>query len=119
MWMRAYAALVLPLANGRRGEDFRELKLYQLLADKLPSVKPAPCHFLAFSIWNTKEGRLEPMETLIPFLPAVHRDRCAVGALSAYLVWMNDLSGTGHFMSVMKNDLLNLKEKGPQGYEPK
>lgn len=48
---------------------------------------------------------------------SANRDECALGALSSYLVWYNDMSGVS-IINTMFQDLLWLHQHGKDNYDP-
>lgn len=114
--MRRLIQQLLPAADGRRGEDLREIKIAMLQTHHISTVKPTPCHVIGASIRVVKE-RVFNSETLIGWARGKNRDACPVGALACYLVWLLDIRGVP-LLDLMKQDLLQL-QKASGEYKPK
>jgi hypothetical protein len=115
--MRRLIQQLLPAADGRRGEDLREIKIAMLQTHYINTVKPAPCHVVGASIRVVKE-RVFNKETLVGWARAKNRDNCPIGALACYLVWLIDIRGVPLF-DLMKQDLINLECNNKDTYNPK
>ncbi|NBU34203.1 hypothetical protein EB118_08765 [bacterium] len=114
--MRSSIEAALPSADARRGMDLRQIRLGMLSASLMNRVKPMPCTVIGASLFRSKGPRNK--ENQVGWLRSSDRERCPIGALARYFVWMNDLSGV-NFLATMKSDLLDLLRDGPTGYNPK
>lgn len=115
--MRRLIQQILPAADGRRGEDLREIKIAMLQTHYINAVQPAPCHVIGASLRVVKE-RIINNETLIGWARSKNRDCCPVGALACYMVWLLDVQGLP-LLDIMKQDLTSLQNNGPPNYKPK
>lgn len=106
--MRRLIQQILPAADGRRGEDLREIKIAMLQTHHIKTVSPTPCHVVGASIRVVKE-RVFNGETLIGWARSKNRDSCPIGALACYLVWLLDIQGVP-LLELMKKDLTYLNE---------
>lgn len=116
--MRRLIQQLLPAADGRRGEDLREIKIAMLQTHYLNKVGPAKCHVVGASIRVVKE-RIFNNETLVGWGRAKNRDECPIGGLACYLVWLLDIQGVP-LLDLMKQDLINLQNlTQKESYKPK
>jgi len=92
--MRNYVLMLVGDACGRRGGEIRDFKPSLMMVRELPDVGPAKCSAIAISIRKFKEGNSSSAhnELLTGFMRHKNRLQCPIGALAAYLVWLNDLS---------------------------
>lgn len=90
---------------GRRGGDLRNLRLSMLFCHKLPNTRPVrSCPVIGASLRHVKECH-ENVEHLLGWARARNRWSCPLGALAAYLVWLNDGAGGRSLLSEIRRDL--------------
>lgn len=78
---------------GRRGADLRSIRLSMLFTHALPKTEPIKtCRVIGASLRHVKECH-ENVEHLLGWARAKNRWECPLGALAAYLVYINDIAG--------------------------
>lgn len=104
--VKSLLAALLNNSMGRRGGDVRNIDLRTLFLYHLKTVSPAPCFVVGISLRDVKEDDiLYDKEHLFGLIRNKIRTHCAVGALAAYLVWLNDLSGELNIIHSIREDL--------------
>jgi len=117
--MKALLAALLNNSMGRRGGDVRNIDLRTLFLYHLKPVGPCPCYVVGISLRDVKEDDiLYDKEHLFGLIRNRIRTHCAVSALAAYLVWLNDLSGEINLLHSIREDLEAAMACHPKPHPP-
>lgn len=109
--MRGMLFHCLQKAIGRRGADIRNLRLAMLFMHRLPQVRPVSvCPVIGASLRHVKEYS-ENVEHLLGWVRSKDRMSCPIGALAAYLVWMNDVAGIPVLEEIRRDLRMQQKER--------
>ena len=117
-WAQVRGLLICNLQRslGRRGADLRSIRLAMLFPHTLPLSAESPvqtCAVIGASLRHVKECH-ENIEHLLGWARTRDRWECPLGALAAYLVYVNDIAGSNIIHAVLSglwHDIMLIQSK--------